>query len=118
MAKKQKEVAVDQPQVVEQPKTKKVEPKKPNWEIKDRMYVLTSNKEPLSYMIKASDIYWFDEEKGYERELKYTKNQKTVFVDEMQGDQRLDHVIFRNGNLFVPKNKVTLPLDSIAANKP
>jgi hypothetical protein len=108
MAKKQKEVAVDQPQVVEQPKTKKVEPKKPNWEIKDRMYVLTSNKEPLSYMIKASDIYWFDEEKGYERELKYTKNQKTVFVDEMQGDQRLDHVIFRNGNLFVPKNKVTL----------
>ncbi len=88
--------------------TTKVKPKKAAWEIKDRMYVLTSNKEPLSYMIKASDIYWFDEEKGYERELKYTKNQKTVFVDEMQGDQRLDHVIFRNGNLFVPKNKVTL----------
>ena len=26
----------------------------------------------------------------------------------MKGDQRLEHIIFRNGVLFVPKNKVTL----------
>jgi len=95
--------------VMETPKPKvKVEPKKPTWEIKDRLYYLKNNQSPLSYIIKCSDIYYFDEEKGYERELKYTKNQKTPFVDEMQGDQRLEHVVFRNGALFVPKNKTVL----------
>ena len=81
---------------------------KPKWEVKDRMYELKTGKTPLSYMIKATDIYYFDEEKGFERELKYTKNQRTVFVDEMVGDQRLDHIIFRNGSLWIPKNKTTL----------
>ncbi len=35
-------------------------------------------------------------------------NNKTPFVDEMKGDQRLEHIIFRSGNLFVEKEKVTL----------
>ena len=95
-------------QVVETPKPKKVEPKKPTWEIKDRIYNLTGGKKPLTYMLKSSNVYWFDEEKGYERELKYCQNQKTPFVDEMKGDQRLDHVIFRNGTLFVEKEKTVL----------
>ena len=82
--------------------------KKPNWEIKDRVYYLSRKRKPLSYMIKSAGIYWFDEEKGYERELKYCENQKTPFVDEMQGDQRLSHIIFRNGALHVPRNKQTL----------
>jgi len=98
MAKKQKiekvEVPVVETPVVETPKPKKVEPKKPTWEIKDRVYYLKSNKKPISKLIKGSGIYWFDEEKGYERELKYTSNQKTCFVDEMVGDQRLEHIIF------------------------
>ena len=112
MAKKQKtekvEVPVVETPVVETPKPKKVETKKPTWEIKDRLYVLKNDKTPLSYSIRTSGIYYFDEEVGYERELKYTSNQRTVFVDEMKGDQRLEHIIFRNGSLFVPKNKVTL----------
>ena len=87
---------------------KKVEPKKPSWEVKDRQYFLSGNISPLSYSIKSSNIYWFDEEKGYEREVKITSNQRTPFVDEMVGDQRLEHVIFRNGTLYVPKNKVIL----------
>ena len=94
--------------VVETSKPKKVESKNPTWEIKDRTYYLKSREKPLSRMIKSSNIYYFDEELGYERELKYCENQKTVFVDEMQGDQRLAHIVFRNGALFVPKNKVTL----------
>jgi len=95
--------------VMETPKPKiKVEPKKPTWEIKDRVYNLKGRKKPLSYMLKSSDIYWFDKEKGYERELKHTKNQKTVFVDEMKGDQRLEHVIFRDGSLYVEKEKTVL----------
>ena len=112
MAKKQKtekvEVPVVETPVVETPKPKKVEPKKPSWEIKDRVYYLKGDKKPLSYMLRSSNIYWFDEEKGYERELKYCQNQKTPFVDEMIGDQRLEHIIFRNGTLFVEKEKAVL----------
>jgi len=81
---------------------------KPSWEIKDRIYWLNRNRKPLSYSIKSSGVYYFDEEKGYERELKYTKNQKTPFVDEMIGDQRLEHIIFRNGYLHVAKEKTVL----------
>ena len=84
------------------------EPKKPSWEIKDRVYYLKGNKKPLSYMLKTNGIYYFDEEKGYERELKYCENQRTPFVDEMTGDQRLSHVIFRNGALFVERQKTVL----------
>ena len=62
----------------------------------------------MSYAIRSSNIYWFDEEKGFERELKYTTNQRTCFVDEMKGEQRLEHIIFRNGILIVPKNKTVL----------
>jgi len=106
--KKEVEVPVVETPVVETPKPKKVEPKKPTWEIKDRMYYLTNNRAPLTYLIRGSNIFWFDEEKGYERELKYTSNQRTCFVDEMKGDQRLEHIIFQNGSLFVPKNKTVL----------
>ena len=119
MAKKKKEtieepiveetVVTEEP-VVETPKIKEVkpEPKEEKWVIKDRTYWLTRKRRPLSYMIRTANIHWFDEEKGYERELKYCSNQRTCFVDEMQGDQRLEHVTFRNGVLFVPKNKVVL----------
>lgn len=111
--KKQEKVEVEKPQVTANNEMKQVviekeKPKKDSWEIKDRVYYLKNNLTPLSYSIKAANIYWFDEEKGYERELKSTSNQRTVFVDEMVGDQRLEHIIFRDGSLFVPKNKVVL----------
>ena len=97
---------VEQPKV-ETPVIQKQEPKKDKWEIKDRSYFLKGNK-PLSYSIRSTNIHWFDEEKGYERELKYCSNQKTVFVDEMKGDQRLSHIVFRNGALFVPREQTVL----------
>jgi hypothetical protein len=106
--KKEVEVPVVETPVVETPKPKKVEPKKPEWEIKDRVYYLSSKKKPLSYILKSTGIYYFDEEKGYERELKYTRNQTTPFVDDMKGDHRLEHIIFRSGALHVPRNKQTL----------
>ena len=102
------EVPVVETPIVETPKPKKVENKKPTWEIKDRVYNLTKSRAPLTYLIRGSNIYYFDEEKGHERELKYTSNQRTCFVDEMVGDQRLEHIIFQNGSLFVPKNKTVL----------
>ena len=105
--KKEVEVPVVETPVVETPKPKKVESKKTTWEIKDRIYYLKKSK-PLSYMLKSCNVYWFDRDKQYERELKYCENQQTCFVDEMKGDQRLSHIIFRNGALFVPKEKTVL----------
>ena len=116
MAKKKitkvEEPVVEETMVVkEQPKVEapKIKAKPKNtWEIKDRIYYLKGRKKPLSYSIRASNLFWFDEEKGYEREIKYCQNQRTCFVDEMKGDQRLEHIIFRDGSLFVEKEKTTL----------
>lgn len=113
MAKKQeKKAAVAKPEIKAANEMVEVkinpEPKKPKWEIKDRVYYLTKKRRPLSYMIKSAGIFYFDEEKGYERELKYCQNQKTPFVDEMVGDQRLEHIIFRNGALHVKREHQTL----------
>ena len=121
MAKKQetkKEVVTEEvTQVVEQPKVeiekpKRVEKKNPilndGWELKDRIYRLKGDKKPISRSVRSANIHWFDQEKGYERELKYCQNQKTVFVDEMKGDQRLEHIIFRNGMLIIEKEKTVL----------
>ena len=102
MAKKQEQV-VEQPAV--ETAVKKVS--KPKWELKDRVYYL-KNGRPLSRSIRSANIYYFDEEAGYERELKYCENQRTTFVDEMKGDQRLSHIVFRNGALFVEKSKTVL----------
>ena len=104
-------VVTETTQVIEKPKVTRKEPtnKKMSdgWEIKDRDYYL-KGKKPLSQMIRSANIYWFDEEKGFERELKYCENQQTCFVDEMKGDQRLSHIIFRNGALHVTREKTVL----------
>ena len=80
----------------------------PKWEIKDRIYRLKNGKAPITATIQSRNLYWFDEEKGYEREIKYTVNQKTPFVDEFKGEVRLDHIVFRDGVLNVPKEKTVL----------
>ena len=79
-----------------------------DWQIKDRVYYLREGLSPLTYTIKSRGLYWFDEKLGYERELKYTTNQKTPFVDEFKGDARLGHIVFADGLLNVPKEKQTL----------
>jgi len=123
MAKKQKTIEVEEPMVQEvtveptkeqlkelvteeKPRERKVPSNE--WEIKDRAYFLKNGKRPLSYILKSTNIFYFDEEKGFERELKYCQNQRTPFVDEMKGEQRLEHVIFRNGVLYVEKEKTVL----------
>ena len=116
--KKETNIEVEEPQieetvvmeepVVETPKVRERMKPSNEWEIKDRIYNLTSRKKPITRSIKSTGIYWFDEEKGYERELKYCSNQRTPFVDEMKGDQILEHIVFRNGSLYVEKEKTVL----------
>ena len=112
MAKKNKEkdVSLEETPVAvkEKPTVKKQEVKKPSWEIKDKTYTLKYGLSPLTYTIKSRGVYYWDDEKGYERELKYTENQKTPFVDEFQGDARLAHITFEDGVLEVSKHQQTL----------
>jgi len=119
MAKKQKtenvthvkETEVNVTPVMETPKPKRKDPVSKiinDWEIKDRIYKLSGDKQPLTHWFKSKGLYWFDENLGYEREIMYAENQKSVFVDEMKGDILRGRIIFRNGILVVPKNKVTL----------
>jgi len=86
---------------------------KVEWEFKDRNYYLLGKKSPLTYTIptrhsRRYPLVWFDEDLGYERELRYATNQNTPFVDEQQGQVTLRHVIFENGVLNVPKSKRNL----------
>jgi len=94
--------------------TEKKTPKKADtWEYKDRNYYLLGSKTPLTYTIisKHSRRYpcvWFDKEKGYERELRYATNQKSIFVDEQKGAATLKHIVFESGHLLVKKEKRNL----------
>jgi hypothetical protein len=63
------------------------------------------------YKAKHSKRYpcvWFDKEKGYERELRYATNQKSIFVDEQKGAATLKHIVFESGHLLVKKEKRNL----------
>jgi hypothetical protein len=97
--------------VMETPKPERQEPTNRiinDWEIKDRTYILASGKQPLSYSFRSKNLFYFDEEKGYEREIQYAVNQSTPFVDEFKGQIRPGRIVFRNGAMFVPKEKVAL----------
>ena len=88
-------------------------PKIEKWEYKDRNYYLKTNKNPLTYTIptrhsRRYPLTWFDPELGYERELRYATNQKSIFVDEQEGPCTMKHVVFENGILQVPKEKRNL----------
>ena len=113
-----KEVAVEQEAPVEQkvytaPEPVYEEPQAPQWEIKDRTYYLTGRKQPLIFRIPGKhsnkrNLLWFDNEKGYQRELRYATNQRSCFADEQTGPVTMEHIVFRNGALTVPKEKVAL----------
>lgn len=68
---------------------------------------------PLTYMLRSkssrrSPLLYFDEEKGYNRELRYATNQKSPFVDEQDGNVVLDPVIFEDGMLSVSRTNQVL----------
>lgn len=85
----------------------------PDWEIKDRFYFLKGLNEPLSYVLTSKStprkpLLWFDEEKGYNREIRYSSNQRSCFIDEQDGNVILDHIIFEDGVLQVSKTNQPL----------
>ena len=110
-----KKVAAPKAAAVEAPVAVKEAPKAPvnTWVIKDRLYELTSNRKPLVFTLpsrhtEVKPLLWFDEEKGYNRELRYATNQRSCFVDEQDGNATLGRIVFRNGVLAVPKENIVL----------
>ena len=114
-AKKQTPVAVETPTVNigEESYATPPMPAKPKWEYKDRLYELTTRTKPLVFTVPTmhsakKPLLWFDQEKGYQRELRYATNQQSPFVDEQKGAATLGRVVFRDGVLTVPKENVVL----------
>jgi hypothetical protein len=109
----QEDVVVEQEVYTAPPAPKAVEPKKPEWEFKDRTYYLIGRKQPIITTIPGKhtekrSLLWFDPEKGYERELRYATNQPSPFADEQEGPATLEHIVFRDGALTVPARKQNL----------
>jgi hypothetical protein len=95
-----------------QPKQIK-EPTKPKWEIKDRVYYLTGRHSPLTHTIpsrhtRKHSLLYFDPEEGIQKELRYATNQVSPFKSDQKGESTLGHIMFRNGDLTVPKEKQNL----------
>ena len=87
--------------------------KKDTWVYKDRLYELTTGRKPLVFTVptvhtQKAPLLWFDKDAGYQRELRYATNQRTPFVDEQDGIATMGRITFRNGELRVPKENVTL----------
>ena len=83
------------------------------WEVKDRIYYLTTQEKPLVYTVagrhsRKRPLMFFDEATGEQRELRYATNQNSCFVDEQKGQVTLGRIVFRNGSLSVPKSQQNL----------
>jgi hypothetical protein len=117
MAKKAKaeetiEVAPQEVAVKTTPK-KEVMPVKPSWEIKDRTYFLKGKKSPLTHTINSRHtakhpLLWFNDKTNEQHEIRYATNQTSPLKSEQKGEATLGHITFKEGNLFVPKEKQNL----------
>jgi len=62
----------------------------------------------IVHMIQSKGITIFDEEIGQIREMRYCPNEPSIWRDEQSDNARKEAVVFRNGNLIVPKTKPNL----------
>jgi len=104
---------VQKPKKAKKEKVEVVEPQAPKWEMKDRLYYLKGRGEPLTYVLQSKStrrkpLLWFDEEKGINKEMRYASNQNSCFIDEQDNNAILEHIIFEDGVLHVPKSNQPL----------
>ena len=90
------------------------------WVRKNRVYKLTGKHKKTPFVIlQSSDgvgrgarrLLWFDEEKGYERALRYVRNHPSPFIDdqeESKGTLVPEHIIFNDGMLLVDAHETAL----------
>ena len=92
---------------------KPTEPIEPEWEIKDRLYYLTGRDTPLTLTIPGKHtrkhaLLYFDEKTRKQKEIRYATNHDSPFKEEQEGEATMGHIMFRDGDLRVPKEKQNL----------
>jgi hypothetical protein len=92
---------------------KPTEPVEPEWEIKDRLYYLTGSDTPLTLTIPGKHtrkhaLLYFDEKTRKQKEIRYATNHDSPFKEEQEGEATMGHIMFRDGDLRVPKEKQNL----------
>ena len=110
------EIAPTQVETVETVKpasAKPIKPTKPEWEIKDRVYFLKNDAEPLTHTIPGKhtpkhSLLYFDKETGVQKEIRYATNHASPFKQDQKGEATMGHIVFREGVLTVPKEKQNL----------
>ena len=95
------------------PVKEELEPAKPEWEIKDRIYYLSGSHTPLTLTIPGKHtrkhaLLYFDPITGKQKELRYATNHDSPFKEEQKGEATMGHIQFKNGDLKVPKEKQNL----------
>lgn len=80
---------------------------------KDRTYQLRGTAMPLVFVLgskhsKSNELLYFDPITQTNREMRYCKNQKSVFVDEQDKNFIMEYVEFFNGDLEVKKENLVL----------
>lgn len=85
----------------------------PNWEVKERIYVLTKKATPITFQLRSRhtdyrSLEWYDKQYGYPRTLRYVTNQTTFFEDEQKEGYKLGAIVFEDGKLKVPATNTTL----------
>ncbi len=95
------------------PVKEELEPAKPEWEIKDRIYYLTGRHTPLTLTIPGKHtrkhaLLYFDPINGKQKEIRYATNHDSPFKEEQKGEATMGHIMFRDGDLRVPKEKQNL----------
>ena len=80
---------------------------------KDKVYILNQAKTPVSFFVqsrsnKRRQLLHFDEEKGINRALRYSKNQRSIFEDEQDGTAILEPIVMEDGKITIPRNNPLL----------
>jgi hypothetical protein len=72
---------------------------------KVKIYVIESGG-GIVFRIPQTEFSVFDEEKGFNRAIRYCPNERSIFVDEQQKDALREQVVFYEGQLIVgPERK-------------
>jgi hypothetical protein len=86
----------------------------PNWEVKERIYVLKRKATPISFQLRSRHtdhrtLQWYDSDYGYSRAMRYVTNQSAIFTDEQNEDNvRLGAILFEDGKLSVEATNTIL----------
>jgi len=95
------------PPVVKAPPTKKRALKRKETVLYHAEYEIPKNA-GIVYMLPQKGITVYDSDKDTVREMRYCPNEPSIWADEQGDNARKETVAFREGKLFVPKDKPNL----------